>query len=332
MKPASFDYVAPTELSDAVAALAEQPETAIVLAGGQTIIVELRLRVIRPGRVVDINTVRGLDTITVDGDALRVGALARHNAFETPAVAPGALGRLLSRVSQFVAHPPIRARGTMAGSMAYAYPAAEWCVVAIALDAEFELTGPSGSRTVAASEFFFGQVPGNGGLPAGSFLLGPKLTALQPDEILTSIRLPLLPGPGAHWDTVGVGFREQRNTHAAFAQVAAVAVLTLQDGVISSARIGLGNAADRPLRAQEAEASLIGREPGERVFARAAELAVAGSVPVAEPYAGVEYKRQALGVLVRRALAQAWEDSQADHHPRHHGRGGHGYSTGQGEL
>lgn len=331
MKPASFDYAAPTELSDAVAVLAEQPEATIVLAGGQTVVVELRLRAIRPGLVVDINHVRGLGTITVDGDELRVGALARHSAFETPNVAPGALGRLLSRVSPFIAHPPIRARGTMAGSVAFAYPAAEWCVVAIALDAGIELTGSAGSRTVAAGDFFLGQVPGNGGLPAGSFLFGPKKTALRPDEILTSLRLPLLPEAGAECDAVGIGFCEQRYTHAAFAQVVALAVLTLQDGVVSGARIGLGNAADRPLRAYEAEAYLIGQEPGQRVFARAAELAVAASVPVPEPYAGVEYKRQALGVLVRRALMQAWEDGIDNDYPRYEGRGGYEYSERQGE-
>jgi aerobic carbon-monoxide dehydrogenase medium subunit len=118
MKPAPFDYVAPTALPDAVAALAERPETARVLAGGQSLVLEMHYRRERPAVLVDINNVRGLGAITVDGDALRVGALARHRAFETPSVAPGALGRLLSRVSPFIAHPPVRARGTMAGSLA----------------------------------------------------------------------------------------------------------------------------------------------------------------------------------------------------------------------
>jgi aerobic carbon-monoxide dehydrogenase medium subunit len=296
MKPAPFDYVAPTALPDAVAALAERPETARVLAGGQSLVLEMHYRRERPALLVDINNVRGLDEITVDGDALRVGALARHRAFETPSVAPGALGRLLSRVSPFIAHPPVRARGTMAGSLAWANPASEWCAAAVALDAAIELTGPAGSRTVLAGDYFF----------------GPFRTARQPDEILTSVRLPLLPGPVGEADVVGVGFCEQHRTHASFAQVAVVAVLALRRGVITDARLGLAGAADRPVRAHDAERHLVGREAEPGVFARAAELTVAAAAPLPEPHAGVEYKRNAIGVLVRRALAQAREDSEVN--------------------
>ena len=296
MKPAPFDYAAPTELPDAVAALADRPETARVLAGGQSLVLEMHYRRERPALLVDINNVRGLDAITVDGDALRVGALARHRAFETPSVAPGALGRLLSRVSPFIAHPPVRARGTMAGSLAWANPASEWCATAVALDAAIELTGPAGSHPVAAGDYF----------------LGPFRTARQPDEILTSVRLPLLPGPVGEAEAVGVGFCEQHRTHASFAQVAVVAVLTLRDGVITGARLGLAGAADRPMRAHDAERHLVGRRAEAGVFARAAELTVAAAAPLPEPHAGVEYKRHAIGVLVRRALTQAREDSEAN--------------------
>lgn len=296
MKPAAFDYVAPTELSDAVTALAERPETARVLAGGQSLVLEMHYRRERPDLLVDINTVRGLDAVEVDGDALRVGALARHRTFETPSVAPGASGRLLSRVSPFIAHPPVRARGTMVGSLAWANPASEWCATAVALDAGIELAGPGGSRVVAARDFF----------------RGPFRTARQPDEILTSVRLPLLPGPGAEADAVGVGFHEHRRTHASFAQVAVVAVLILRDGVIADARLGLAGVADRPVRADEAERHLRGREAEAAVFARAAELAAAGADPLPEPHAGSEYKRHAVGVLVRRVLEQAGADSADD--------------------
>jgi aerobic carbon-monoxide dehydrogenase medium subunit len=303
MKPAPFDYAAPTELSDAVMALAERPESARVLAGGQSLVLDMHYRRERPALLVDINNVRGLDAVRVEDDAVRVGALVRHRAFETPAVAPGALGRLLSRVSPFIAHPPVRARGTMAGSLAWANPVSEWCATAIALDAGIELTGPMGSRVVAAGDFF----------------LGPFRTVRQPDEILTSVRLSLLPRAGAEAGTVGVGFCEQHRTHASFAQVAAVAVLTLRSGVIAEARLGLAGAADRPVRAHEAERHLLGREAEPAVFAQAAELAAAGADPLPEPHAGVEYKRHAVGVLVRRALAQAREDSE-----------GNGYSGGEG--
>jgi aerobic carbon-monoxide dehydrogenase medium subunit len=307
MKPAPFDYVAPTELSDAVAALAERPETSRVLAGGQTLLILMRLRLDRPSLLVDINNVRALDGITVDGDALRVGALARHRDFETPSVAPGALGRLLSRVSPLIAHPPIRARGTMVGSVAAAFLESEWCATAVALDAEIELTRSAGSRMVAAGDFF----------------LGANRTVRQPDEILTSLRLPLLPEPGAEADAVGVAFCEQRRAHGGFAQVGVAAVLTLRDGVISGARLGLVNAADRALRAHDAEAYLLGREPEPAVFARAAEVAMAAAVPVAQLHAGVEYKRHALGVLVQRALKQAHEDCEGNDNSRGSGRGGH---------
>jgi aerobic carbon-monoxide dehydrogenase medium subunit len=296
MKPAPFDYAAPTELPDAVAALADRPDTARVLAGGQSLVLEMHYRRERPALLVDINNVRGLDAITVEGDALRVGALARHRAFETPSVAPGALGRLLSRVSPFIAHPPVRARGTMAGSLAWANPASEWCATAVGLDAAIELTGPAGTRTVAAGDYF----------------LGPFRTARQPDEILTSVRLPLLPGPVGEADVVGVGFCEQHRTHASFAQVAVVAVLTLRRGVITGARLGLAGAADRPMRAHDAERHLVGREAEPGVFARAAELTVAAAAPLPEPHAGVAYKRNAIGVLVRRALTQAREDSEVN--------------------
>jgi aerobic carbon-monoxide dehydrogenase medium subunit len=305
MKPAPFDYTAPAELSDAVNALAERPETARVLAGGQSLVLEMHYRRERPALLVDINNVRELDTITVDGDALRVGALARHRAFETPTVAPGALGRLLSRVSPLIAHPPVRARGTMAGSLAWANPVSEWCATAVALDATIELTGPAGSRLVGAGEFF----------------LGPFRTVRHPDEILTSVRLPLL--PGAETGTVGVGFCEQHRTHASFAQVAVVAVLTLRDAVIVEARLGLAGAADRPVRAHEAERHLVGREPEPDVLAEAAALAAAGADPLSEPHAGVEYRRHAIGVLVRRALVQAREDSESADFFSGAGRDGH---------
>ncbi|MCU1666222.1 MAG: aerobic carbon-monoxide dehydrogenase medium subunit [Pseudonocardiales bacterium] len=302
MKPAPFDYAAPAELTDAVTALAERPETARVLAGGQSLVLDMHYRRERPALLVDINNVRGLDVITVDGHTLRIGALARHRAFETPTVAPAALGRLLSRVSPYIAHPPVRARGTMAGSLAWANPVSEWCATAVALDAGIELTGPLGRRRV----------------PAGDFFVGPFRTARQPAEILTSVLLPLLPGQ------VGVGFCEQRRTHASFAQVAAVAVLTLRDGVIAEARLGLAGAADRPVRAHDAERHLVGREAEPEVFAQAGELAAAGSDPLAEPHAGVEYRRHVVGVLVRRALAQAREDSNGNYgdegRDRHEGR------------
>ncbi|MCE7006552.1 FAD binding domain-containing protein [Kibdelosporangium philippinense] len=298
MKPARFDYVAPARVADAVAALAAKAETARVLAGGQTLVSQMHFRTERPALVVDINNIKSLETIAVQGGALRVGALARHRAFETPSVAPGALGRLLSRVSPLIANPPVRALGTMGGSLAWASPQAEWCATAAALDAEIELTGPAGRRMVTADKYF----------------LAPSRTARRPDELLTSVRLPLLPGPGVAADKVGVGFVKHHRTNLRFAQAGVVAVLALRNGAISSARLGVTGGARR--RPRTAEAHLIGREPVPAVFTKAGELAAAEVDPYDEVHASAEYKRHAIGVLVRRALVQACADMGVHHSER----------------
>ena len=191
MKPAAFDYQAVRTPQEAVFALAEEPAEARILAGGQSLVLEMNYRRVRPARLVDINGVAELDGLETGDGALRVGALVRHRSFEDPVVADP-LGRLLSQVSHYIAHPPIRARGTMIGSFAYAHPAAEWPAVAVAVDAELDLLGPEGERTV----------------PAASFFLGPFATARQPDELLTGARLPLL-GTNS-----GAGFAEPRRTQA----------------------------------------------------------------------------------------------------------------------
>ena len=156
MKPAAFDYFAPGTVDEAVAALAGAGERASILAGGQSLILEMHYRRSRPGLVVDINGVRDLDRLRVDDGALHAGALVRHDAFESPRVAPGPLGRLLPLVAVNIAHPPIRALGTMAGSLAWAHPAAEWCAVAVTLDAVIELRGPGGARVAGAADYFRG--------------------------------------------------------------------------------------------------------------------------------------------------------------------------------
>ncbi|MEY8018715.1 FAD binding domain-containing protein [Mycobacterium servetii] len=281
MKPAPFDYVAAQSPDDAVATLADG--NTHVLAGGQSLVLEMNFRRARPRRLVDINGVAGFGAIAVDGSVLRVGPLARHRAFESAPLA-GPLGALLQRVAHHIAHPPIRARGTMAGSLAYAHPAAEWPAVAAALDAEIELRGPGGSRLVRAGEFF----------------TGPFRTARRPDELLAEVRLPLLP-PGT-----GVGFVEHRRTHAGFAELAVLAAVTVGDGRVVSASVGLVNAADRPVRAASAEAALIGRPFDDDAIAGAAAAAAAHDAdPRPQPHADIAYQRHAVAVLTRRALTQA---------------------------
>lgn len=282
MKPAAFDYRAARTPEEAVELLAGSEGDARVLAGGQSLVLDMNLRRTRPDRLVDINPSDGLDGLTVDGGTLRIGALVRHRAFEDSTV-PGPLGGLLSMASRHIAHPPVRARGTMAGSLAYAHPAAEWGAVAAALGAEIELLGPSRSRTV----------------PAADFVHGPFTTDRRPDELITEVRLPLLD------DDTGVGFAEQRRTHASFAMAAAVVTLTVRDDTIADARIGLANAADRPLRTPPAEQALIGEMATGEAFAAAGDLAARSCDPRPEPYCSPAYRRDVVTVLVRRALEQA---------------------------
>jgi carbon-monoxide dehydrogenase medium subunit len=287
VKPAAFDYAAPTTVDDAVAALADTDRRVDVLAGGQSLVLELHYRRRQPDLVVDINRVAGLAGPHVrDGD-LVVGALVRHDTFETPIPGTGPLGRLLAAAAGHIAHPPIRALGTMTGSLAWAHPAAEWCASAVALDARIELRGAGGTRTVPAADWF----------------LGPHRTARLPHELITAVRLPLL------GDDAGVAFLEHRRTEASFAQVAVVVALTVADDVVTAARIGLANAAPTPVRAHAAERALLGARPGPAAFDLAARTASTRDAdPVPEPYADVEYRRHVVEVLVGRALRLAYQD------------------------
>jgi carbon-monoxide dehydrogenase medium subunit len=283
VKPAPFDYVAPRTAEEAVGLLAAAGGDAQVLAGGQSLMLELNFRTRRPSVLVDINRVAGFSLLDVADETVRVGPLVRHRRFESPVV-DGPLGLLLARVARHIAHPPIRARGTMLGSLAYAHPAAEWPAVAVTLDAELDLLGLDGLRTVSAGDFF----------------TGPFTTLRPPTELLVEARLPLLP-PDAQ-----VAIVEHRRTKASFAEVAVVAVVTVHDGLVSTARLGLINAADRPLRAYAAERFLIGRPVAGFTFADAGQVAaLEDAEPIGRPHASVEYQRQAVAVLVQRALEEA---------------------------
>jgi carbon-monoxide dehydrogenase medium subunit len=301
MKPAVFDYVAPRTVDEAVEALGDTGRRTQVLAGGQSLLLEMHLLRRSPDLVVDINRVAGLDGLGVHDGSARIGALVRHNTFESPRAVPGPLGALFAQAVVNIAHPPIRTRGTLVGSLAWAHPASEWCAVALALDADIALRGSGGMRDVPARDYF----------------QGPHQTARRPRELITSVRFPLL------GDDTGVGFVEHRRTHFCFATAAVSATLTMRDGVIGEVRIGLVNAADRPVRAHAAEQALLGREvggalpagrrlPPDHPFARAGRIAAdQDATPVPEPYADADYKRQAIAVLVGRALCRAATDQRS---------------------
>src|SRR5580700_2971529 len=186
MKPAPFQYHAPKTVDEAVALLAEvAPVDGRVLAGGQSLVPTMAFRLARPAHLVDINGIAELDRITVADGKLSIGACVRHAAFYRP-VTDGPLGLLLAAVVRHIAHHPIRTRGTFCGSLANADPASEWCTVAAALDAEMVARSAHGTRVIAAKDFFAGVMT----------------TALAEDELLTEVRLPLLPAGTC------VGFQE----------------------------------------------------------------------------------------------------------------------------
>ena len=293
VKPAPFSYHAASSVRAATAVLAKAGDDAAVLAGGQSLLIEMRYRRVRPALVLDINRVAELGGLRAEGPWLHVGALARHRELERAAAAGAVgtdpLGTLLKLAATHIAHPPIRTRGTFAGSIAWAHPAAEWCALAVALSADIVLASATGTRSVPADQWFTGR----------------HRTARKPDELVTGVRLPLL-GAGT-----GAGFAEHRRTHGSFALAAALATVQLSGGRVTWARIGLANAAEVPLRARQAEQVLAGQPLSPRLLEEAAEAAAAAADPAAEPHCSAGYRRHVLRVLTRRSLMQAAAGAQA---------------------
>ncbi len=282
MKPAAFEYHAPRTLAEVTALLHRLADEARILAGGQSLVPTMNLRLARPAHIIDINRVAGLDYISTRDGTLRVGALVRHNAFATP-LTDDPLSRLLTTVAEYIGHLPIRVRGTFAGSLAHADPASEWCLVAATLEAEIVAESRAGQRLIPASEFFVASLA----------------TALKPDEVLTEVRLPLL------GETARFGFEEFSRRVGDFALAMTLAVLWLEKGRIEKARIGIGGAANRALRVPDAEEALRGRTPSPELLRQAADIAAAAVNPVEDIHASAAYRRDLVRALTRRALERA---------------------------
>jgi aerobic carbon-monoxide dehydrogenase medium subunit len=282
MKPAPFEYFSPTALEEALGLLGRGGDIK-VLAGGQSLVPAMSFRLATPEAIVDLNGIRdlGLDRIAIEGTELVVGMLARHRALETSEV-PGPLGALLADTARLVGHLPIRVRGTFAGSLAHADPAAEWPMLVLLLDASIVARSASGGRVIAAADFFE----------------GPFTTALQEDEIITEVRLPLL-------SDAGTAVFEQSRTAGDFATVAVAAAVTVTDGLVSDARIAAAGVEGRPLRFTDAEALLLGGRPGPEEFEEAGRIAFRAVDPISDATASADYRRYLVGVLVRRALEHA---------------------------
>lgn len=286
MKPPFFDYYAPQALDEALDMLRSGSPNASVLAGGQSLMPMLNMRIARPAVVVDINRISSLNHLNADAKVLTVGALVRHaNLLSDPEVRRG--WPLLAEATSMVAHPAIRNRGTVCGSMAHADPAAEHPGVLMAHDGSVVIAGQAGRRE----------------LPAGEFFVALMTTALKPGEMVVEVRYPRLPAG------TGTAFVEVARRHGAFAIVGVAAALTVRDGICSAARISLVGVSDTAVRARAAEAALNGRRlaPADSAdaFAAAAREVAAAIDPGDDVHASSSYRRHLAGVLTERALQKA---------------------------
>jgi carbon-monoxide dehydrogenase medium subunit len=282
MKPVSFRYFAPRTVDDALNLLATHGEDGKILAGGQSLVPAMNFRLARPASLIDINRIDALDYVREEDGALRIGALARHARFEAP-VAGGALSVFLPRVAHYIGHLPIRSRGTFCGSIAHADPASEWCLLAATLDAELVILSRRRQRTVRPNEYFVGAL----------------MTTLEPDELLTEIRLPLLD------DSWRAGFAEFSRRAGDFALAMCATFLRFEAGRIAEARLGVGGAAERPLRIAAAEAALIGTDGGPEIRREAGKIAAETVDPLEDIHASAAYRRDLVQAMVGRALDQA---------------------------
>jgi carbon-monoxide dehydrogenase medium subunit len=286
MKPAPFQYHSPKTVDEALDLLAEYADDdGRVIAGGQSLVPTMAFRLARPKHLVDINGVTELNYLEVKDGKLCIGAGTRHAAFHEP-VEDGPLGRLLASVVRHVAHHPIRTRGTFCGSIAHADPASEWCAVAAALDAEMVAESKRGGMRV---------------IPARDFFQGIMTTALREEELLTEVRLPILPK-----DTYA-GFAEFSRRAGDYAIAMAVATYRLKSTIMSEMRIAVGGAEAAPRRMNEAERTLIGRPPNTGTFQAAAHAAVKNIDPLDDENVSADYRRGIVRAMVCRALESASE-------------------------
>lgn len=286
MKPAPFDYAAPASLAEALALKAEHGDEAKFLAGGQSLVPAMNFRLVQAALLVDLNGLVELDFVRASDGELRIGAMTRQRRLERePLVA--ARAPLLHEAMPWVAHPQIRNRGTLGGSLAHADPAAELPVVAVALQARLRAQSARAERWIAADDFF----------------LGLFTTALAPDEMLVEVALPPLP---AHTGTAFVEFARRRGDYAL---MGVAAVVTLDgSGLVQRARLVFLNAGERPALAPGAAAQLEGRKPTPDLIAEAARLAAENEIaPSGNVHASPAYQRHLAAVLTRRAVERAVE-------------------------
>jgi aerobic carbon-monoxide dehydrogenase medium subunit len=282
MIPAKFDYVRPGSVDEAVRALADGGEDAKVIAGGQSLLPLLRLRLAYPELLVDVGGIDELRGVADDGDSLLIGARTTHyQLVHDPLV--GEHCGLLAQAAATVADPAVRHRGTIGGSLAHGDPAGDLPAVALALDATMIARGPGGERAIAAADFFIDYLT----------------TALGPGEVLTGVRVRKL-GPG--W---GYRYEKFHRTAQAWAIVGVAALARRENGHVAEARIGLTNMGQVPVRASAAESAAAGAEASRDALRGAAASAADGTQPPADLHGSADYRRHLARVLTGRALAAA---------------------------
>ncbi|MEV6877989.1 xanthine dehydrogenase family protein subunit M [Amycolatopsis sp. NPDC051128] len=281
MIPAPFDYVRPSTVDEAVQALASAGEDAKVLAGGQSLLPVLRMRLATPTTLIDLGRVAELRGVREDGDALVIGSMTTHYDVQRDALV-AEHAALLKEATDTVADPQIRHRGTFGGAIAHADPAGDLLAPVLALEATLVIAGPSGRRTVPAAEFFQDLFT----------------TALAPDELLVEVRVPKHTGWRAHYEKFN-------RVAQAWSMVAVAVTVRTEAGVIEEARVALTNMGSTPVRASGVEAALVGVRASADSIAAAASHAAEGTNPPVDSNADVEYRRHLAQVLTGRAIAAA---------------------------
>ena len=283
MKPFPFDYIRPQSVEETCALLAQDAE-ARVIAGGQSLVPMLAMRLARPTRLVDILRLPELAGIRQDGNAIVIGATTRQAAAERDPLIAAKLP-LLAQVFPWVGHPATRRRGTVGGSVAHADPSAEIPLVALTLGAEIVVRDVTGETTIKASEFF----------------LGPMVTAIPHGALLTAIRFPVWPQ-----QRLGTGFHEVNARHSDFAFVCAAAQVVLDGaGRCTACAIGFGGLGEFPVRLDDAAEALVGSDLGDKAIADAVAAAMGKLDIWGDLHASADYRRRTGGVLARRALGDA---------------------------
>jgi carbon-monoxide dehydrogenase medium subunit len=288
MKPPPFDYERPVDINGALASLASHGGRAKVLAGGQSLLAMLNLRLLSPERLIDVSRLDELKYIHVAGNELRIGALTTHNTVLKSADVTMRCP-IMAEAYRHVSHHSVRNRGTIGGSLCHNDPAAEMPLVVNLLGASLVARSKNGERIIAADQFF-----------RGSFE-----TVLEDDELLTEIRVPI-PAKGHGWS-----FQEVSQRKGDFALVATAAMLTLENGTCRNVRLGFRNVGERVSRLKAVEAQIEGQTPTERLFSAAASAAMKAVEPPSDLHADADYRRDLVKALTERVLNKAVERARS---------------------